>query len=84
MGEVELTGPRVIAFDALIAYQRFDVVEGFVDLCIQTPTEIAMGLPELFRPAFNSGMTMPPLRVLAPTPLGSASSRTVSYPSSAK
>jgi hypothetical protein len=47
MGEIELAGAGVVAVDAAISDQRFDVIEGLIHLEMESSTEITVGLLQL-------------------------------------
>ena len=61
--------------------QRLDVVEGVLHLLVQAEPELAVARARACAgPAFSSGSTIPPLRVLAPHPRSWASSSATDRP----
>ena len=79
MGEEELPGPFVRTVEA-VGHQRLDVVEGILHLLVEAKPERPYLASSVRGPAFSSGSTIPPLRVLAPQPRSWASSRATDRP----
>ena len=83
VGEVELTGALVRAIDSVVADQRFDLIEGLVDLGIHPAAHRSVLALEAHGARLELGMTMPPLRVEASQPIASFSTTTTCWPRSA-